>query len=119
MHLAATLRHHLICFQRMDGRLHFKCRMGDRILSHEPPPGSLAICPAGIDCAADTNGSVDAILVAIDPGQLALAAAEDSVLETQLMERLSGYDQPLLELARILASRAGTITRTDLCTGTR
>jgi hypothetical protein len=31
----------------------FECRMADRTLSHEPPPGSLAICPAGIDCAAD------------------------------------------------------------------
>jgi AraC family transcriptional regulator len=103
MHLAATLRHHLICFQRMDVPVHFECRMADRTLSHEPPPGSLAICPAGIDCAADTNGSVDAILVAIDPGQLALAAAEDSALEAQLMECLSGYDQPLFELARILA----------------
>ena len=73
MHLAATLRAHLICVQRMDGRLRFECRMADRTLSHEPPPSSLAICPAGIDCAADTDGSVDAILVAIDPSQLALA----------------------------------------------
>ena len=103
MHLAATLRQHFICFQRMDGRLRFECRMAYRMLLHEPAPGSLAICPAGIDCAADTDGSVDAILVAIDPGQLALAAAEGSALEAQLMERLSGYDQALLELARILA----------------
>jgi AraC family transcriptional regulator len=103
MHLAATLRAHLICFQRMDGRPRFECRMADRTLSHEPPPGSLAICPAGIDCAADTDGSVDAILVAIDPGQFALAAAEDAALEAQLMERLSGYDKGLFELARILA----------------
>jgi AraC family transcriptional regulator len=71
--------------------------MADRTLSHEPPPGSLAICPAGIDCAADSDGSVDAIPVAVDPGQLALAAAEDSALEAQLMERLSGYEWPLLD----------------------
>jgi AraC family transcriptional regulator len=103
MHLAATLQKHLICFQRMDGPLRFECRMADRTLSHEPPPGSLAICPAGVDCAADTDGSVDAILVLVAPDQLALAAAEDSALGAQLMERLSGYDRPLLELARILA----------------
>jgi len=103
MHLTATLRAHLICFQRMDGRLRFECRMADRTLSHEPPAGSLAICPAGIECAADTDGSVDATLVAIDPGHFALAAAEDSALEAQLMERLSGYDKALLEFARILA----------------
>jgi AraC family transcriptional regulator len=103
MHLAATLRQHLICFQQMAGRLRFECRMADRMLSHEPPPGSLAICPAGIDCSADVEGSVDAILVTIDPGQLALAAAEDSALEAQLIERLSGDDQALLHLARLLA----------------
>jgi AraC family transcriptional regulator len=103
MHLAATLRQHLICFQRTDRRLRFECRMADRTLSHEPPLGSLAICPAGIDCSADTDGSVDAILVAVDPGQFALAAAEDSSLEAQLKERLSGYDRALLEFAGILA----------------
>jgi AraC family transcriptional regulator len=103
MHLAATLRQHLICFQQMAGHLRFECRMADRVLSHEPPPGSLAICPAGIDCSADVGGSVDAILVTIDPGRLVLAAAEESALEAQLIERLSGYDAALLHLARLLA----------------
>ena len=107
MHLAATLRQHLICFQLMDGRLRFECRMADRTLSHEPPPGSLAICPAGIDCAADAEGRVDALLVAIDPGHLALAAAEQSMPDAQLIERFSGYDRPLAELARILAFESG------------
>jgi AraC family transcriptional regulator len=77
--------------------------MAGRTLRHEAPAGSLAICPAGIDCAADAEESVDALLVAIDPGQFALAAAEDSTLEAQLNERLSGYDQPLFDLARTLA----------------
>ena len=39
----------------------------------------------------------------INPGHLALAAAEGSALEAQLTERLSGYDQMLLRLARALA----------------
>jgi AraC family transcriptional regulator len=102
-HLVATLRRHLICFQTMAPQLRFECRMADRTLSHQPPAGSLAICPAGIDCAADAEGSVDAVLVAVDPGRLALAAAEDSALEAQLIERLSGYDRALFELARTLA----------------
>jgi AraC family transcriptional regulator len=100
-HLAATMQRHLICFQ-MSRQLRFECRMADRALSHEPPSGSLAICPAGIECSADAEGSVDAILLAIDPGQLALSAAEDSAIEARLIERMSGYDQALLELARIL-----------------
>jgi AraC family transcriptional regulator len=101
LHLRATLRQHLICFQMAQTR--FDCRMANRTLLHDPHAGSLAICPAGIDCAADAEGSVDAILVAIDPGQFALAAAEDSALEAHVTERFSGYDQALLDIARTLA----------------
>jgi AraC family transcriptional regulator len=106
MHLKATLRQHLICFQKMDGRPRFECRIADQTLSHTPPTGSLAICSAGTDCAADADGSVDAIFVAIAPAQLALAAAEDQALGARLMECFSGYDQALLDLARRLASES-------------
>jgi hypothetical protein len=75
----------------------FECSIGGRALSHSPPAGSPVICPTGIDCAADAEESVDAILVAIDPGHLALAANEDLTPETQLIERLLGYDQALLD----------------------
>ena len=44
------------------------------------------------------------IFVAIEPGRLALAAAEDLALETHLIDRLSGFDQALLDLARGLVS---------------
>jgi AraC family transcriptional regulator len=104
MHLAATLRQHLVCFQMAQTR--FRCRMADRTLLHAPGPGSLAIGPAGIDCAADSSGSVDAILIAVDPGRFALAAAEGAALQAQLIERLSGYDQALLDLAETLALQA-------------
>lgn len=101
-HLSATLRQHLVCFQ-MSQQLAFECRMAGRVLHHAPPTGSLAVCPAGIDCAADANGSLDAILVVIDPGRLALAAAEDSTPEARLIEKLVGYDKALLDLAWNLA----------------
>jgi AraC family transcriptional regulator len=65
--------------------------------------GRWQICPAGSDCGADAEESVNALLVAVDPGRFALAAAEDSALEAHLNERLSGYDQVLLDLARTLA----------------
>jgi AraC family transcriptional regulator len=99
-HFSATTQQHLVWFV---SPVRVDCRMAGRTLRHEAPAGSLAICPAGIDCAADAEECVDALLVAIDPGQLALAAAEDSALEAQLNERLSGYDQALLDLARTLA----------------
>jgi AraC family transcriptional regulator len=100
VHFSATTQQHLIWFV---SPVRIECRMADRTLRHEAPPGSLAICPAGIDCAADAEESVDAFIIAIRPGQLALAAAESSALEAQLNERLSGYDQALLDLARTLA----------------
>ena len=106
LHLSGTLRQHLICFQLAQAC--FDCRMGGRSLRHEPPAGSLAICPAGIDCAADADRGLDAILITIDPRPLALAAAEDSALESQLIERLAGRDQPLLDLARTLASESAS-----------
>src|SRR3984893_17862397 len=74
-HFSATTQQHLawvVSPVRVD------CRMAGRTLRHEAPAGSLAICPAGIDCAADAEEKVDALLVAIDPGQFALAAAESS-----------------------------------------
>jgi AraC family transcriptional regulator len=99
-HFSATTQQHLVWFV---SPVRVDCRMAGRTLRHEAPAGSLAICPAGIDCAADAEESVDALLVAIDPGQLALAAAEDSALEARLNERLSGSDQALFDLARALA----------------
>src|SRR6516225_1654340 len=86
LHFSATPQQHLIWFA---SPVRIDCRIAGRTLRHEAPAGSLAICPAGIDCGADAEESVDALLVAIDPGQLALAAAEGSALEAQLNERLS------------------------------
>src|SRR5215510_12893696 len=101
VHFSATPRQHLIWFQLSNMRI--ECRRAGRKVTQEVLTGSLAICPAGIDCAADAEEGGDAILVAVDPGQLALATAEDSTPEAQLIERLSGCDNALLELAHGLA----------------
>jgi AraC family transcriptional regulator len=104
-HFSATPRQHLVWFQT-SAQARMECRIAGRVLLHQPKPGSLAICPAGADSAADTENGMDALLVAVEPGQFALAAAEDSALEAQLAERLSGHDQALLDLARIMAMEA-------------
>ena len=101
VHFSATPRQHLIWFQLSNMRI--ECRRADRKLTQEVSVGSIAICPGGIDCAADAKEGGDAILVAVDPSHLALATAEDSAPEAQLIERLSGYDDALLEVARSLA----------------
>jgi AraC family transcriptional regulator len=102
MHVRATPRLHYICF-RLIPSAYLDLRIADRALSLKPSRGSLMICPAGADVAADGQGSVEAIKVAIDPGQFALAAAEGSAFEAELIERLFGYDQALFDLARSLA----------------
>jgi AraC family transcriptional regulator len=77
--------------------------MAGRVLCHEPPVGSLAIGPAGIDCAGDADGTFEFLFVGIDPAWLALAAAEGSERQAQLIECFWGYDHSLLALARTLA----------------
>jgi AraC family transcriptional regulator len=105
MHVSATARRHHVAFN-LSRQSRFHCRIVDRSLFHSPRPGSLAICPAGSDYAADVDRSGQMIFVAIEPGRLALAAAEDLALETHLIDRLSGFDQALLDLARGLVSEA-------------
>jgi AraC family transcriptional regulator len=102
-HFNVIARQHLVCFV---SRVSIHCRMAGRRFLHQASAGSLAICPAGIESVADAEQSVDAILVTIDPGRLALAAAEDAALEAKLMQRSLGYDQVLLDLARTLASES-------------
>jgi AraC family transcriptional regulator len=105
-HFRATPRQHLVWFQLSPPPARMACRIAGRELSHQPAAGALAICPAGVDSAADAKGSVDTLVVAVDPGQLSLAAAEDSALEARLNARLSGHDQALLDLARRLTSES-------------
>ena len=101
MHLLATPRCHCICFQMSPGRV--ERRMAGRVVRLERPAGSLTINPAGFDCAADADEDVDILLVAVDPGRMALAAAEGALPHAQLIERICGDDPALLALARTLA----------------
>jgi AraC family transcriptional regulator len=108
MHLKGTPQQHFVCFQ-VGPRFRIACRMENRTLRHEPQSGALAIIPAGIDCSADAEEDVEAVIVAIDPNRFNLATAEDAAIETQLVERLVGYDGELLRLAHglILESAGG------------
>jgi hypothetical protein len=90
-HATVTPRQHYVAF-RLTPCAHLDIRIAGRALSHEPSRGCLTICPAGVNYAADGQGSAEAIIVAIDPGQFALAAAESSAFEARLGKpyRLSG-----------------------------
>jgi AraC family transcriptional regulator len=104
-HFSATSSRHLLFFQ-MSPRLRMECRMAGRTLRHDVDVGSLAVCPAGIDCSAETNSSIDVLVVVIAPEKLALAAAEDSALDARLNESMSGCDEKLFSIARLLASES-------------
>jgi AraC family transcriptional regulator len=118
VHVSATARRHHVFFSTSD-HLRYQCHLSGRALTHEPPSGSLAICPAGSDYRADVDGSGATILVAIDPSRLALAAADDLALDAQLIDRLSGFDQVLLTLLAAWRRKPRTATRTGRSFGTR
>jgi len=99
---SATPKKHLIWFPTSP-QVRYECRMAGQAVDHVPPAGTLAITPAGSDSSGDAVGNTDLILVAIDPGQLALVAAEASTPGAQLSEFLLGYDHALFDLARTLA----------------
>ena len=99
-HFRAYLRHHLVAFVSTS---RIKCRMAQRSLHHTAHQGSLAICPAGLDTGAEADQDLNALFVAVRPDKFALAAAEDGKLDAQLISRLCGHDQTLLDLARVLA----------------
>jgi AraC family transcriptional regulator len=94
-------QNHLVFFQKSPGQ-RLDCRMADQRLRHQTTKGSIAICPVGIDNSVETETTFDALLVAVNPTQLAVAASEEYELDVELRERLSGYDQRLLYLAQTL-----------------
>jgi AraC family transcriptional regulator len=102
VHFNAVPRQHLVWFQLSD--VHMACRRAGRvILEAAAPAGSMAICPAGLDCGGDAEQGAAAILVSIQPRHLALAAVEKSSIEAVLMDRTLSDDRTLFELGRILA----------------
>ncbi|MFO1111803.1 MAG: AraC family transcriptional regulator [Bradyrhizobium sp.] len=103
----ASAQQHLI-FLQLSPHLRLDCRVGGNRLRHEGMTGTLAICPAGVDCSVESSSRADLLVVAVKPNRLTLAAAEDSVIEAKLRERLSGHDQALLNIANLLAIEDAT-----------
>ncbi len=102
-HFSATAQQHLVWFV---SPATLECRIGSSSLRHVTVPGSIAVVPAELDSGADAKGSIETLLVTIDPAKLALAAAEDQAFEARPMERLSGNDEELFELARTMAAES-------------
>jgi AraC family transcriptional regulator len=101
-HFKPAPQHHLI-FLQVSPHLRLDCRIAGSVLRHETGAGAIAICPAGSEGSVESHSNADCLVVAVKPGHVALAAAEDSAIEAQLCERLAGYDQALLRIASLLA----------------
>jgi AraC family transcriptional regulator len=99
-HFHANLRQHVVTFVSAGP---ITCRVAGKTLQHEAVEGGLAVLPAGIDTAADCDRDVRSLVIAIDPGRLALASADDSAPRAQLIERLNGHDERLWRLGQVLA----------------
>jgi len=98
-HFTATLHQHVITFVSQGP---IDCRVAGKALSHEAREGSLAVFPAGIDAACDRSVDAISLLICIEPGRLALAAAEESAFAAKLVDRMAGYDANLLHLGLLL-----------------
>jgi AraC family transcriptional regulator len=104
-HFTAMPQQHLIFFQ-LSPHLRLDCSIAGRSIRHETTAGMLAICPAGADASVTSDARADLLLVAVRPGHLSLAAAEDCALDAQLHERVRGYDRELLDCARALSAES-------------
>ena len=106
-HWSGTALDHVINFNLgMPTRCY--CRMADRKHDHIAPPGAMAIRPARMDVAFDSEGGVEALSLFVSAERLSLAAAQGSRLGAALPERLSGRDPALQRLAETLAAEAAT-----------
>lgn len=64
--------------------------MSPEKLSYEAQEGSLAVLPAGIDATCDRSADATSLLIYVEPGRLALAAAEESAFADELVDRMTG-----------------------------
>lgn len=103
--IRVTSPDHWLAFS-LDGRTRIDCRIADRRLFHTLQPGSMALVPAGADASAEIEGPVEHLMVRINPKRIAVAAAERGCMSAGLVDRLSGRDERLLQLAGSLFAEA-------------
>lgn len=104
-HYSSAAPDHLTFFH-LSAPTRINCRVAGETFVHEARIGAVGICPAGADAFCHGDGAIESLVVSIDPGALALAAAEDNVPGAQLVQRPSAEDQKLYHLARTLAAES-------------
>lgn len=102
-HYSSAASDHLLFFH-LSAPARITCRVAGDAFIHEARVGAVGICPAGADTSCHGDGTIENLVVALDPAALAIAAVESGVPAPQITERLSGEDRELYELAGILAA---------------
>jgi len=104
-HYASAAGDHLLFFH-LSEPTRINCRVAGEAFVHEARIGAVGICPAGADTECYGNGTIETLVVSIEPGTLALAAAEDNVPGMQIVRQPSGEDYELCNIARTLATES-------------
>lgn len=103
-YLSAAADH--LAFFHMSAPTRIDCRVAGEAFVHEARVGAIGICPAGADTHCHGAGPIETLVVSIDPGALALAAAEDDVPGAQLSPRHSIDDHELYDLAQTMSTES-------------
>jgi AraC family transcriptional regulator len=104
-HYASASPDHLVFFH-LSAPAHINCRVAGEAFVHEARVGSVGICPAGADTVCHGDGAIEALVVSLDPGALALAAAEDNIPGAQIAQRPAEDNHELWALAHTLAAES-------------
>ena len=82
------------------------CRIGRHGSEHVATPGSIVICPAGVDIVAESDMQLDTVFVALPKEPFALLALERGRVNAELGALLLSEDATLVGIVRELADRA-------------
>jgi AraC family transcriptional regulator len=90
LHIPPMSHHLLILYRRPPDEMALRCE--DLVLNAPPPPGSVAIIPAGSSTRGEWRGSIDAVHVLLEPQLISRVAAETFDIEPGRVELPRTYD---------------------------
>ncbi|MBU9324178.1 AraC family transcriptional regulator [Burkholderia gladioli] len=106
-HLAGRSGEHLVNFH-LSAPSTLRCAIADHRLAHRAHAGSLSICPAGVDCSVEAGTDVEVMSLVLSSECLSFESLRAGRASPRLVERLSGRDDRLLQLARLLLAETAS-----------
>jgi AraC family transcriptional regulator len=100
-HHQARVHRHVVKFELNPG-VDLDSELSSEAVCRRAAVGSFVSRPADTEYACEVKETVDTLMIAIQPGRLALPAVEGCPLGAELRARLSLHDKALFHLARTL-----------------